>query len=428
MSRTALTLVVAAFALFSCARFDGSDRTAPDVPLWFTRPNGALLVTARRVLTADSRRIGDVREYSNRRPVSERSVPALDVKNGRVFVGTTDRGFYALRAADLSTIWRFETAGPVMSEPLFDNELDVVYFGSHDGALYALRASTGELLWRYNTGSAVGRQPVRDGERLFFSNASDYIFAVDRRSGKTLWQAHRTPAMGMEVAGHAGVAFDQNRIFAAFSDGHVAAFDANSGTDAWPEQLDLLAGADANAEAARYLDVDTTPVVASHPQQGRVIYVAAYSTGVFAIATASGTILWHNVHALGVADIAYWSERPHRPEGMPVDAPDIAPAPLLLASSGSTGLWALDPLTGERRWRVQVPEGGITTTVPIAGALLIGSTGYGLHLISPWNGKGIDGIDPGLGFSSPPATFGRMAYVLSNAGTLLAVNVNPPGR
>ena len=119
-----------------------------------------------------------------------------------------------------------------MSEPLFDKELDVVYFGSHDGALYAVRASTGELVWRYNPGSAVGRQPARDGERLFFSNASDYIFAIDRRSGKTLWQAHRTPAMGMEIAGHAGVAFDQNRVFAAFSDGHVAAYNADTGAEA----------------------------------------------------------------------------------------------------------------------------------------------------------------------------------------------------
>jgi outer membrane protein assembly factor BamB len=415
-------------ALVGCAQFGGGDRTAPDVPLWFTRPGGAISVTARRVLAADARRIGDVREFSNRRPISERSVPALDVKNGRVFVGTSDHGLYALRASDLSTVWRFETGGAVMSEPLVDNELDLVYFGSHDGALYALRASTGELVWRYNTGSAVGRQPARDGERLFFSNASDYIFAIDRRSGKTLWQAHRTPAMGMEVAGHAGVAFDQNLVFAAFSDGHVSAFSASAGTEAWPEALDLLAGADASIETARYLDVDTTPVVAPHPQHGRVIYVAAYSTGVFAIAASSGTILWRNDRALGVADVAYWSEPAHRPEGMPADAPPLSTPPLLLASSGSTGLWALDPLTGEVQWRVRVPDGGVTAAVPIAGALLVGSTGHGLHLISPLNGKGIDGIDPGLGFSSPPVTFGRTAYALSNAGTLFALQVNPPGR
>ncbi len=427
MNRPAFAFLLGA-ALGGCARFDGSDRTAPDVPLWFTRPGGALSVTARRVLSADARRIGDVREFSNRRPISERSVPTLDVQNGRVFVGTSDKGLYALRASDLSTLWRFETGGAVMSEPLFDNELDVVYFGSHDGALYAVRASTGELVWRYNTGSAVGRQPVRDRERLFFSNASDYIFAIDRRSGKTHWQAHRTPAMGMEIAGHAGVAFDQNRVFAAFSDGHVAALNADSGTEAWPDALDLLAGADASTEAARYLDVDTTPVVASHPQHGRVIYVAAYSTGVFAIAAATGTILWRNDRALGVADVTYWSEPAHRPEGMPADAPPLATPPLLLASSGSTGLWALDPLTGEMQWRVRVPEGGVTAAVPIAGALLVGSTGHGLHLISPLNGKGIDGIDPGLGFSSPAVAFGRTAYALSNAGTLFAVQVNPPGR
>ena len=76
----------------------------------------------------------------------------------------------------------------------------------------------------------------------------------------------------------------------------------------------------------------------------------------------------------------------------------------ILTSSGPTGLRALDPLTGEMQWRVRVPEGGVTAAVPIAGVLLVGSTGHGLHLPSPLNGKGIDGIDPGLG---PPLTFGR---------------------
>jgi outer membrane protein assembly factor BamB len=73
-----------------------------------------------------------------------------------------------------------------------------------------------------------------------------------------------------------------------------------------------------------------------------------------------------------------------------------------------------------------VPEGGITAPVPIAGAILVGTTRYGLFLISPRNGKVIDAIDPGTGFAQTPAAFGGRAYAMSNAGQLYGVAVTPP--
>jgi outer membrane protein assembly factor BamB len=99
---------------------------------------------------------------------------------------------------------------------------------------------------------------------------------------------------------------------------------------------------------------------------------------------------------------------------------------MLFASSAVSGLWALDPATGRKLWRVPVPEGGITAPVALAGALLVGTTRYGAFLLSPVNGRPIDGIDLGSGFSQTPAAFGNRAYLLSNGGTLLGVQVEPP--
>ena len=42
--------------------------------------------------------------------------------------------------------------------------------------------------------------PVRVGETLLFTNSADYLFAIDRRSGKPKWQAHRPSASGMEMS------------------------------------------------------------------------------------------------------------------------------------------------------------------------------------------------------------------------------------
>jgi outer membrane protein assembly factor BamB len=99
---------------------------------------------------------------------------------------------------------------------------------------------------------------------------------------------------------------------------------------------------------------------------------------------------------------------------------------LLLASSSSSGLWALDPATGNGIWRVPIPEGGITATVSVGGALLAGTTRYGAFLLSPRNGRPMDGFDLGSGFSQTPAAYGNRAYLLSNAGTLVAIQVESP--
>jgi outer membrane protein assembly factor BamB len=77
-------------------------------------------------------------------------------------------------------------------------------------------------------------------------------------------------------------------------------------------------------------------------------------------------------------------------------------------------------------WRVPIPEGGITAPVAVAGALLVGTTQYGAFLLSPVNGRPIDGIDLGTGFSQTPAAFGDRAYLLSNGGTIVGLEVVPP--
>ena len=421
MSLVALGIVLAA----GCGTIDtGNDRVNAEAPLWLHRASGAMHVVFTRALTADSRTVGE--PY-------ERGRPEIDPYNGRVFVGSSDHGLYALRASDGSTIWRFETLGAVQSEPLYDEALDIVYFGSNDGALYAVHASDGRLAWRYESGAEVARRPVRSGESLFFANAADNLFAVDRRSGKALWHVHRTPALGMEISGYAGPAFDRGVIFFAFSDGHVGAYDATDGTEKWaPVDLSAEAEQAQGGEALRYLDVDTTPIPDDLGTQGRVVFVASYAGGVFALDEDRGATVWKDDKAIGVTDLTLWRERAHTPTPGSADyvagggGPRVPAREILLASSGASGLWALEPATGRTLWRIPVPEGGVTAPAPLAGALLVGTTNYGAFLLSPRDGKPIDGFDLGSGFSQAPATFGNRGFVVSNGGTLVAVQVEPP--
>ncbi len=389
--------------------------TAPEVPLWVNHPGSAISVELRRQVSVESRQVGE--QY-------ERGQPEIDPAHRRLFVGSSDHGLYALKADDGETIWRFETLGAVQCEPLYDADENVVYFGSNDGALYKVDADEGRLLWRFNTNAEVARRPVIQNGVLYLTNANDTLVALDTRTGKMRWTQHRTPAAGMEIAGYAGPALGRGKVYTAFSDGTVQAYSLEDGSEQWPT-VDLAAEAEqqAGGDTPRYLDVDTTPLLGRIPS-GAVVFVAGYAGGVFALDAENGTRAWVNDKAVGVTSLVLWEQPAHAPRDG--DGPEVPARKVLLAASGLTGLWGLDPNDGRTLWRRTLAEGGVTAPVPIQGAVLVGTTRYGVFLFSPLDGGRIDGIEPGLGFAMTPAVFGKRAFLMSNGGSLVGLQIQAP--
>jgi outer membrane protein assembly factor BamB len=420
LARHAAPAAIACCALAGASGCDTLRGSAtPEAPSWLHHPGGALSVVVRRDVTAATRQGPILEEY-------ERGRPEVDAAHRRVFVGSSDHGLYALRADDASLLWRFETLGAVQCEPLYDPGDDAVYFGSNDGALYKARASDGRLVWRFSTNGEVARKPVLRGGTLFVMNANDTLLALDPKTGAMKWNQHRTPAFGMEIGGYAGPAVAGDRVFAAFSDGVVDVFSAKDGAELWPGGVDLAAEAEqtAGGEAPKYLDVDTTPVV-DHIASGEVAFVASYAGGVFALDTENGSRAWQNEKATGVTELVLWTQPAHRAHA---GGPVTPARKVLLASSGLTGLWGIDPNEGRTLWHRNLPEGGLTAPVPVAGAVLVGTTRYGLFLFSPIDGALIDGIQTGSGFAMAPAAAGVHAFILSNGGSFLGLTVDPPPR
>jgi outer membrane protein assembly factor BamB len=367
----------------------------PDMPLWMHRPSGSMQLEYTRSLMARSREVGE--PY-------ERGGAAIDVAHRRVFTGSRDNGMYAIQAQDGSAVWRFETLGPVQCEPFYDPAEDALYFGSNDGALYKVDASTGAMRWRFSTGAEVSRRVILEGGVVY------------------VWNQHRPPALGMEVAGYAGPLVWRGLVYSAFSDGTVTAFDAHSGEERWAP-VDLSSAAEqAIGEVPTYLDVDTTPVPGEIDDQP-VVYVASYEGGVSALNADSGARVWSNTVARGASDLLLW-EQPAHPSR--TGGPDSPARQLLIVSTGTTGLWALDPESGDEVWHRDVPAGGTSRAAPILGALMFSTTRQGLYLLSPLDGRVIDGIHTGEGFSMAPTIYGKRAFIVSNAGRFYSIQVEPP--
>jgi outer membrane protein assembly factor BamB len=388
----------------------------PEVPIWVHHPGNSLSIHVRRSLTSEPRPTKEA---------YERGRPEIDPAHLRVFVPCSDGALHALRVEDATPIWRFQTLGAVQSEPMYDSAEDAVYFGSNDGALYKVNASDGKLLYRFETRAEVSRRVVRTGNTVFAVNANDTLIAIDSRTGKMRWNQHRTPAFGMEIAGYAGPAVGREQVYVAFSDGNVMAYAIDDGSERWPG-VDLSAEAEqqTGGEPVKYLDVDTTPIV-DREGGAEVVYVASYQAGVFGLEGDTGTRIWSNEKVLGASELVLWQEPPRPAPGG--KGPGLPGRKILLASSGLSGLWALDPTdNGRTLWHRNLPEGGMTAPAPWQGALLVGTTRYGVFLFSPLDGAVIDGIDTGSGVAMTPAAYGKRAFVLTNGGWLLGLDVDAP--
>ena len=232
----------------------------------------------------------------------------------------------------------------------------------------------------------------------------------------------------MEISGYAGPTAHGDWVYTAFSDGVVMAYRVNDGTEAWTIPVDLAADAEQSrgGEDLRYLDIDTTPVVARVGEDD-MLFVASYEGGIYGLDAASGARTWVNDAATGVTELTLWEGRA-KPRGGAQASGEATERwhRVLVGASGLTGLWGLDPETGAELWRRDLPSGGVTAAEPWAGALLVGTTRYGIFLFHPLDGGVLDGVHSGGAFAGPPAAYERRAYLISNEGTLFSLFIHPP--
>jgi len=131
------------------------------------------------------------------------------------FGGSVDGKVYALDADTGDELWTFYTEGPVRFAPVVYK--DRLFAVSDNGYLYCIAARDGKLLWRLRggptddrvigNGRIVSRWPARGGPALkdgvvyfacgIWPTEGVYVYAVDAKSGKSLWVNDSSGALEM---------------------------------------------------------------------------------------------------------------------------------------------------------------------------------------------------------------------------------------
>ena len=140
------------------------------------------------------------------------SSPAI--ANGVVYIGSRDSNVYALNASTGAKLWSYATTDYVDSFPAVAS--GVVYVGGGDQNVYALNARTGALLWSYPTAGYVRSSPAVANGVVYIGSADRRAFALNARTGALLW-SHRSYGGNVSPAVADGVVYfpsDNGKVYA----------------------------------------------------------------------------------------------------------------------------------------------------------------------------------------------------------------------
>lgn len=125
------------------------------------------------------------------------------VVGNRIFIGSTDEGFWAFSLKDGKEIWKYSVEYGVLAPAAFwktsetektekkdEQETGLLLFGDSDGILHAVDSETGKIRWQFKTKGAIDNSPNIDQEtgRVLIGSQDGSLYALEALSGKLVWE------------------------------------------------------------------------------------------------------------------------------------------------------------------------------------------------------------------------------------------------
>ncbi len=313
--------------------------------------------------------------------------PPAVAPDGTIYVGGTDRSFYAFTAGGVQK-WAYPTGGLIDTCSAAIGDDGTVYFGSNDGKLYALFPS-GALRWSHDFGATapVSDSPALAADGTVYVKADDgFLYALNPADGTTKWRfdvhaptSYASPAVGAD-----------GTIYQGSEDKNLYAINPD-GTLKWAFTTDN--------------DIYTVPAIDAAGN----LYFGVLNSGKLWSLTPAGTLRWtYSGATLGSSSSA------------------------ALNADGSTvyfggydhKLHAVNTATGAARWAYLLGDEvrGSSPAIDANGVIYIGCYDYRLYAINA-DGTLKRTYDTGNWIRSAPAISGNTLYVGSNDHKLYAFDI-----
>ncbi len=172
---------------------------------------------------------GSPSDWINNNLAQDKIIAPLLQEGERVFVATGDNQLFALNAADGQALWSlpYEAQNPIWGQMAYAE--GNVYVASMDGNIYAVDAEAGTENGIWQSGSSFPGGLTLDGDTIYVGGLDNQVHAYDRNSPGTeeIWMFQtETGVWGAPIVADGNVFFgDMN--------GNVYAVDAKTGTSLW---------------------------------------------------------------------------------------------------------------------------------------------------------------------------------------------------
>lgn len=207
-------------------------------------------------------------------------------------------------------IWR-RTIGPTESSPVIVG--DNVYVGDWDGRIWALRRRTGKTLWVTNVGGQIKGGVAISGSRLYVGNYGGRVFAINAKSGHIIWSSQDQPRFGHPGNFYATPSVAYGRVYIGATDGKMYSFGATTGKIRWSTSTGgyvyssaavwrdrVFAGSysgwfycfDAATGQVRWRFHANGPISGSPTVIAGRVYFATLARRTYALDARTGTVVW----------------------------------------------------------------------------------------------------------------------------------------
>jgi outer membrane protein assembly factor BamB len=213
-------------------------------------------------------------------------------------------------AAGFGRVRWSKTIGPSESSPLLLG--DRLYVGDWNGDVWALDARTGKTIWRFATGGPIKGAVSSAGDRLYVGSYDGHLYCLTL-GGKQVWRASGQERLYGRGNFYSTPALAYGRAYIGSTDGKVYSFGATTGKLRWSHSTGgyvyaspavwrglVLAGSyskrfyafDAATGDVRWSFAANGPISGSATVIGGVVYFATLKERTYALNARTGKLLW----------------------------------------------------------------------------------------------------------------------------------------
>ncbi len=130
-------------------------------------------------------------------------ITSVVADEGFVVFATDAGNCVSIRPDGPKRLWQFDAAGAIAGPIVRD--ANSLFFASEDTNVYKLDVLTGEFIWKYQTAAVLDRAPQISKKVVYQYVRDKGLTAIDRQSGKFMWEVPEGVSLLTEANGKAYV-------------------------------------------------------------------------------------------------------------------------------------------------------------------------------------------------------------------------------